>query len=346
MPEQPATDPDLHVLADGARIRPVPGPDDAFTFRLPHAAREIRLVSRTARPEQLGLAPDDRQLGVAVIRLDVAGPFPARSLALDDETLVEGFHPAEPGPLRWTNGDALLPAALFAGPPGERVLTLGCHFLPRYSDQDDRAAADKALFLGFESLGEDCEFGLAQRHFHAEPTSLLRWSRIDAARLRTALAADLAGIGDPATTRLEWDAAVSEYKLRGPSMSAHTWAKSPCATPEEANRLHAAGCARLRLLARKLLADIAQPRRIFVYASGDPEFGLAAVLRLHEALRRIGPAPLLCVRHAARESDIGRVERLRPGLYLGHIDQFVLERGPYEIWHIICAQARLLHDAG
>ena len=32
------------------------------------------------------------------------------------------------------------------------------------------------MLLEFESLGDNCEFGLVQRHFGAEPISLLRFA--------------------------------------------------------------------------------------------------------------------------------------------------------------------------
>jgi hypothetical protein len=36
--------------------------------------------------------------------------------------------------------------------------------------------AVRGFFPGFENLGGNCEFGLVQRHFGAEPLSLLRWT--------------------------------------------------------------------------------------------------------------------------------------------------------------------------
>ena len=60
-----------------------------------------------------------------------------------DSGLTDGFHAYEPtDPLRWTAGDAMLPAALFAlrgSGPIEMVLTLGG--ATRYLEQGVVAAA-------------------------------------------------------------------------------------------------------------------------------------------------------------------------------------------------------------
>ncbi len=51
------------------------------------------------------------------------------------------------------------------------------------------------LLRGFESLGHNCEFGVVQRHFGAEPLGLLRFSGITLPDLLTGLACGFAGAG-------------------------------------------------------------------------------------------------------------------------------------------------------
>jgi hypothetical protein len=85
-------------------------------FRVPKGAACVRIVSRDAVPAELGLARDFRSLGVALQWIELGqGPKVTR-IEADDDRLVDGFHMYEPdGNLRWTDGDARLPAALISG---------------------------------------------------------------------------------------------------------------------------------------------------------------------------------------------------------------------------------------
>jgi hypothetical protein len=66
-------------------------------------------------PSMVGLAQDQRRLGVAVRRIEVAQTGWRMRLDWDADGLTAGFHDAEPGPRhRWTNGNAALPPALVA----------------------------------------------------------------------------------------------------------------------------------------------------------------------------------------------------------------------------------------
>ncbi len=108
-------DPDLHLLADGRRVRPRRHRHGA-TFALPRAPREAWIISRAAVPAELGLARDFRPLGVAVRQLTVWQGRRVRALDVADCRAIPGFHDYEPDQrLRWTNGAAPLPAPLLAG---------------------------------------------------------------------------------------------------------------------------------------------------------------------------------------------------------------------------------------
>ena len=109
-------DADLHLVVDGVRVNGAPLAGGGRTFRLPARAANVRIVSRSGAPEELGLSRDPRVLGVA-IRQIVAwrGRFPTVTEA-GDPLLRDGFHGYEPdNGFRWTNGDADLPASLFGG---------------------------------------------------------------------------------------------------------------------------------------------------------------------------------------------------------------------------------------
>jgi hypothetical protein len=126
-------DPDLHVLVDGVRVD-AERRQGAYVFRLPARPAlvrpgSVRIVSRSGAPAELGLARDPRELGVAVTWIALLQGAKFRVIEARDASLAEGFHDFEPdGGLRWTSGDAALPATLFEGfaGPTELVLHVAC----------------------------------------------------------------------------------------------------------------------------------------------------------------------------------------------------------------------------
>jgi hypothetical protein len=270
----------------------------------------------------------------------------AARIPLGAPDLIEGFHDVEPGPLRWTNGDATLPLAKFVNGAGHVTLVVEGHGMPFYAD--GRAAnADAHLMEAFENLGADCEFGFVQRHFGGEPMSLLRWAGTDPDRLRAALDARFQGLGDPRFAQLVWLDHVNEYRLRDDRfMSAHTFAGERCVDPAEEEQLRRRGCARWRLMARKLLQDIREGERIFVFATLDPRFDASGQARLAASFRAIGPAPLLFVVGSDTLAQVGHVEMIGDRVALGRIDRFVGSVGPYDTWRTLCLRAHDLLGSG
>jgi hypothetical protein len=143
-PGWPLTDdPDLCLLADGLRIDSAQRAGSVWIFALPNRPADLRIACRSGSPQELGVARDPRVLGVAVKQITLRQG--TRSLVLDasDGRLTQGFHEyeAELG-LRWTDGDAVLPASLLAGFDGPVQLELEVAGSTRYSaDQGATAAA-------------------------------------------------------------------------------------------------------------------------------------------------------------------------------------------------------------
>lgn len=105
-------DPDLHLaLEDGRIIRPVRRVDDMMIFQVPASFEEVRIRSRAAAPASVeGPFVDDRRnLGVLVgdVHLWDSSGMTSLSAHLSDESL-DGWHRVEPGPGRWTGGNARL----------------------------------------------------------------------------------------------------------------------------------------------------------------------------------------------------------------------------------------------
>lgn len=87
-----------------------------FRVRLPLA--NVRLCSAASD----GFGADTRRLGIAVTRLRLLHRSGDVTLPLDRLPAAPGFHAVEQGAWCWSDGDAVLPDALFAAPTGEALL--------------------------------------------------------------------------------------------------------------------------------------------------------------------------------------------------------------------------------
>ena|GEM_PF-533581 len=134
-------DPDLHLIVDGTRIDAVAHHGARYTFRLPSVPKPVCIASRAAAPAEVGYARDPRRLGVAVTRIMASGGTALRIVKADDPALADGFHGYEPAQgHRWTDGEATIPAALFAGMDGTVELVLCLGGTAQYPDYAQAAA--------------------------------------------------------------------------------------------------------------------------------------------------------------------------------------------------------------
>ena len=124
---------DLHLLVDGKRIDAIEQRDAMFVFRLRGKPRSVRIRSRAAVPQELGLSRDPRCLGVAVRRLVLAEARRQRAIEAGAVSLTDGYHGFEASDgIRWTDGDAVVPAELFAGMSGPGMLMVQLGGATRY----------------------------------------------------------------------------------------------------------------------------------------------------------------------------------------------------------------------
>jgi T5SS/PEP-CTERM-associated repeat protein len=136
-------DPDLHLWVDGKRIDPLERTAERCAFRLPPRPRSVRIRSRSTVPQELGVARDDRCLGVSVRRIVLAQARRQQALDAEAAALTEGWHRFEPeNALRWTDGDAALPVSIFAGMTGAGMLIVQMGATTQYIDDGkaERAA--------------------------------------------------------------------------------------------------------------------------------------------------------------------------------------------------------------
>ncbi len=133
----------------------------------------------------------------------------------------------------------------------------------------------RELMLGLESLGTNCEFGLLQRRFGAEPPGLLRFNATESTSLVSALLQRFEGMGDPENTQLT-TLGNGEYFLedRRWGLGMHTFLFEGQTNPSE---LYEKLCKRVGFLKRKMLEDLEEARKVFVFL--DSKLSLEEVQR-------------------------------------------------------------------
>jgi hypothetical protein len=116
-------DAEIHLLVDGAVVRPRDWAGTDPRFAIPAGARAITIRSRSAVPADSGPGLDVRRLGVHVTRIVLVTPFLRLEIIPAHPALTEGWHGPE-GEARWTVGAAVLPGSLFAWIGGAFTLSL------------------------------------------------------------------------------------------------------------------------------------------------------------------------------------------------------------------------------
>jgi hypothetical protein len=197
------------------------------------------------------------------------------------------------------------------------------------------------LMMQFESLGENCEFGLAQRRCGAEPLGLLRFASTPLSALLPAVKHRFEGLGEPDQIEVRVSDNGSEYLVydRRYGVLYHPWSLVGEAAPEDILRREVS---RLPLLKRKLIEDFEEGRKIFVYRGMQP-LTHVLVSRLFAALREYGPCALLWVELQDAAHPAGTVEMLDDGLLKGYIDRFAPGENAHDLsldcWVDICRNA-------
>lgn len=247
--------------------------------------------------------------------------------------------------------DAVQPSALGVN-DDERVLGIAVKTvtLVRHSsdpETDDAVKKEQTeldlqkLALEFESLGENCEFGLVQRRFGAEPLGLLRFSSTPLPKLLDALRSKFKGLGNPRNIEVQEDSNGREYMVLDKRFGFlyHAWVKVGEQNPED---IAVRETRRLPLLIRKLTEDLTSGEKIFVFHGMVP-LTLDEARELSAVLREYGPTTLLWVELADDRHAPGTVERIEPGLLKGYMDRFAPGENAHDLsvacWITLCRNA-------
>ena len=243
------------------------------------------------RPIDHGVALDRRLLGLAFRRIDLV-PIPAR-LAWTDAIRAEQAGEATP---------IASSSQFLACGEAHLVPTIGVSL----------GTDPAALLKGFESLGNNCEFGIAQRKMGVEVLNLFRFGNVPFIDLMEALSDDLSALNDPGAIEVELNnAEPREYLLglRKYNIHWHTFMQEHDADSEKILRDHTAKLAYLR---RKFFEGLRGGQKTYVVKRPRGLTVSQATALLLE-LNRHGPAKLLCVQTTPPGRKSGEVDLIVPG---------------------------------
>lgn len=342
--------------------RPAPADEYILTLDVTPFVHPPRLPA-----QRLSVTVNDTTLGSA----DVARPtllafrIPAAAVRGAERLLVTLRHPdaAKPSDVGESGDDRQLAFAVgtvkfhrvSGGTSSRRVrlpvgLRLGCDPEPDAADLAAWAMQRTGLTvpqiaMQFESVGENCEFGLWQRRCDAEPLGLLRFSSTFMRNLIRGIETGFEGLGaqEDIEPRLEGGER-KEYMIHEKKYGLvyHTFVyegqRSIWLMREQES-------ARLTFLRRKFIEELEGTGKIFVYKFGAG-VSEAEVLPLHMALNQRAETTLLWVVPATQDRPPGTVEVIMPGLLKGHIDRFAPEANAHDLsfdgWLRVCANALAL----
>jgi len=176
----------------------------------------------------------------------------------------------------------------------------------------------------FQSLGDNCEFGLVQRRWGVEQLGLFRFAGAFAPLIAGAIEDDFAELMDEANLNCYLSDQTREYIVHAPiyNIQFHTWIYGDAKPielvgPEQKQKL--------RFLARNLREEMEEAGKIFVFRTRQPH-ERANVERLLRALRARGPNRLLWVEEAGPARAAGSVEDVGGGLLRGYMQRLA----PYD----------------
>jgi hypothetical protein len=264
-----------------------------------------------ARPVDIGANNDTRLLGIAFVSLNL---YPDSHEAAQGDAFLSGHEPV-----------AVDVGAVTA--------------VDRLPLRD--------LMVKFESLGQNCEFGLVQRQCQAEPLGLLRFSSTPLPQLLDALESRFEGMGTAATTTVSVSPNGREYMVQDSRFGFvyHAWVNTGEMAVEDVMRREVR---RVPFLVRKLLEDLEGGEKIFVF-KGMGAVPAEEVFPLAMAIRRYGPNTLLFVTLADAEHRGGTVEARSPGFMIGYLDRFAPGDNAHDFllsqWVKLCRDAYRLRLA-
>jgi hypothetical protein len=207
-------------------------------------------------------------------------------------------------------------------------------------------AKDLNVMAVFQSLGDNCEFGLVQRQVGAEPLGLFRFASTRIDGLIAAFESRFARFQSPENIQVRCDedpnggygvfTSVPSYQFN--CHSGHPSVKI------NVDKLIDKERKRLNFLARVHIEEAETGNKLLVYKSNFPVAD-ERIKDLHSAINSIGPSWLLWVTPATADWPAGRVQEVAEHILRGSIERFAPYDNAYQFspqgWQKICSKA---HD--
>ena len=191
------------------------------------------------------------------------------------------------------------------------------------------------IYGDFQSLGENCELGFVQAKLNLYPLDLFRWGAVRFSTLIQLLDNEFLDFGLSENCELvsgvhpkgqrTFDVKENLYKFQ-----MHTFVSADDVTDPES--FLKKFCARLQYLRRKLLEDLREGNRIFLYKRKKP-LNSEEIESLSRAVRAYGPNRLLIVQEGFQGMGVEkRLEVLDKSTLIGKVPRFELKNIDYESW--------------
>ncbi|KQP35177.1 hypothetical protein ASF49_22525 [Methylobacterium sp. Leaf104] len=195
----------------------------------------------------------------------------------------------------------------------------------------------------FESLGGNCEFGLAQRYSGLEPLGLFRFTSSELPELIRGLDTDFADYGRMGDLEL-FDGPEGHIFCRSRSFS-YTYNTLRLSAATDFEAALAQEYQKVDYLKRRFLEELREGNKVFV-RSGNPSGDSVGILV--QALRRHGPARLLWVSEAGGAHAACDARQIADGVVEGFMERSrrfdIAASVPLRDWIDLCGRAyALLH---
>lgn len=220
---------------------------------------------------------------------------------------------------------------LFKRDEGRKDYSWERRIVPGWHDdifRDESEIDTKQIFENFLSLGDNCEFGLVQRHFGADPLDILRWMTVPFASLCRLLQNRFEGFAEEENLVIEDHAGEYVIHEKTYELFGHSFVY---VSDVDHDTLLKEVRKRFLFLKRKILEDLEEERRILVYKNNQP-LSMEQKSELCRCVADITKCPLLIVEVASEAHLVGTFERHSEGLFYGFVERFA----PYEQAFNIC----------
>jgi len=207
------------------------------------------------------------------------------------------------------------------------------------SGEDDISLL-KQLAMRFEGLGDNCEFGIVQRRFGAEPIGLFRFAAIGVKALVTLAEESFSSLGDPKYLKLSLTKG-DEYLVTDTRGLYHMHSFVRKGTVDEAKFLRQQ-ITRLGYLKKKLIEDLSDAEKVFVYKASEERLSDNSLQLLRKALSRYGNIVLLGIRKVEPGHERGSLQVLDSHTLVGYAETlYDGDESPIDLvaWRSILQQA-------